>query len=154
MLFTSPLVMPSRVYSFIKGMYTYKNWNLFTEGKMQVLKKYYFGRLNFLPSIYIFPCLDLPLSLKNRVCLFQWCIVNLCLGSCIKLGVQFEKEFILLALVIKIAGRLHFSGRLLDWLVIPFSSKRLVYVYNQGFFPASSFLCHWNPCLPFSVVYC
>ena len=36
MLFTSPLVTSSRVYSFIKG--TNKNWNLFTEGKMQVLK--------------------------------------------------------------------------------------------------------------------
>ena len=51
--------------------------------------------------------------IEIRVSLFQWCIVKLCLGSCIKLGVQFEKEFILLALVMKIAGRLHLSDSLL-----------------------------------------
>ena len=39
----------------------------------------------------------------------EWSIVKLCLDSCIKLGVKFEKEFILLTLVMKIAGRLHLS---------------------------------------------
>ena len=62
MLFTSPLVTPSRVCSFKKG--TYKNWNLFTEGKMQVLKKYYFGRLITSCRVYVynqgfFPAFDI-----------------------------------------------------------------------------------------------
>ena len=49
--------------------------------------------------------------IEIRVCLFQRCIVKLSLGSCIKLGIQFEKEFILLTLVVTlvIAGRLHLS---------------------------------------------
>ena len=61
-------------------------------------------------AYYACACVPRPaFVISNRVCLFQSCIVNMCLGSCIKLGVQFENEFILLALVMKIAGRLHLS---------------------------------------------
>ena len=51
---------------------------------MQVLKKYYFGRLNFLPSIClqsrIFPCLDLPLSMKTVSAYFNDVLLSCVLG--------------------------------------------------------------------------
>ena len=94
MLFTSRLVTPSCVYSFIKG--TYKNWNLFTEGKMQVLKQYYFARLNFLQSIClqsgIFPSLDLPLSLKTVSVYFNDVLLSCVLGHALSLGFSLKRN--------------------------------------------------------------
>ena len=49
------------------------------------------------------------LSLKSVFAYFSGVLLSCVLGSCIQLGVQFEKDFILLALVMKIAGLLHLS---------------------------------------------
>ena len=63
---------------------------------MQVLKKYYFGRLNFLPSIClqsgIFPCLDLPLSLKTVSAYFNDVFLSCVLGHALSLEFSLKRN--------------------------------------------------------------
>ena len=80
---------------------------------MQVLKNTIWAGLTSC-RVYVYNQGFFPAS--TCLCHFKPCLpismmyfVKLCLGLCIKLGVQFEKEFIVLALVMEIAGLLHFS---------------------------------------------
>ena len=63
---------------------------------MQVLKKYYFGRLNFLPSIClqsrIFPCLDLPLSMKTVSAYFNDILLSCVLGHALSLEFNLKRN--------------------------------------------------------------
>ena len=63
---------------------------------MQVLKKYYFDRHNFLPSICllsgIFPCLDLPLSFQTVSVYFNDVLLSCVFGHALTLEFSLKRN--------------------------------------------------------------